>query len=350
MKIAMISLYLPSASKIGAGYQAHQMANTLVARGHAVTMFSPSPLPDDARYEHVHVRPEGRWRTFRFARDIRRLDFRAFDVIHAHGDDYLLLGRKRPRHIRTMHGSCFAEALRIRGVRERLRMFALGMSELLATIVADETVAVSRNTTRWYPWIRRVIPNGVDLTVFTPAANKATRPTVLFVGTFGNRKRGWLLAEAFKKDVLPQLPLAELQMVAEDVPAAPSVRALGRVSEADLARLYREAWVFCLPSTYEGFGVPYIEAMASGTPVVASSNPGALEVLRDGKYGVIAKDDLLGAELLALLRDPSRRKQLSEMALDWVKQYDWPRVATEYEALYAASGARRLPDTEKAGF
>ncbi len=50
-----------------------------------------------------------------------------------------------------------------------------------------------------------------------------------------------------------------------------------------LCELYQRAWILCLPSTYEGFGVPYIEAMASGTVAVASPNPGAKEILDNGK-------------------------------------------------------------------
>lgn len=48
------------------------------------------------------------------------------------------------------------------------------------------------------------------------------------------------------------------------------VRVLGKVSLERLTEFYRRAWLFCLPSSYEGFGVPYIEAMASGTAVVAT--------------------------------------------------------------------------------
>ena len=65
-------------------------------------------------------------------------------------------------------------------------------------------------------------------------------------------------------------------MVTQDAPADPGagITVLGRLDDEELAREYRAAWVFCLPSSYEGFGIPYAEAMASGTPVVATPNPG----------------------------------------------------------------------------
>ena len=131
MRIAMVSLYLPSGSKIGSGYQAHLLANALVDRGHEVDMYSPCPAPPDARYSVCHIDNGNRLRTFRFAFSLRSVDFRSYDVLHTHGDDYLLFGRQRPAHVRTMHGSCFAEAIHIHGVKERTRMTLLGVSEVL---------------------------------------------------------------------------------------------------------------------------------------------------------------------------------------------------------------------------
>src|ERR1700704_2839355 len=162
LEIAMISYYLPSGSKIGVGYQVHALANALVARGHRVTVFSSCGHSDGAEYETKTIPLEGANRTFKFALKLRRTDWTRFDVLHAHGDDYWLWRRRVPAHVRTIHGSCFSEALRIRGARERLRMILLGFSELLAGAVADQAVAVSNNTRAWMPWIRTVIPNGVD--------------------------------------------------------------------------------------------------------------------------------------------------------------------------------------------
>ena len=213
-----------------------------------------------------------RCRTFRFAWELRRIDWSGFDVVHAHGDDYFLW-MKEPVHVRTMHGSCLAEALHIPGLKEKLRMVMLGLSEIAAACAAQRTVGVSENTRRSFPWIRQVIPNGVCLDKFHPAETKAPVPTILFVGTYKNRKRGELLMRAFEQRVRAAVPDAQLWMVCDDAPPAPGVTVLGRVGEAQLAELYRKAWVFCLPSSYEGFGVPYIEAMASGTAVVATPNP-----------------------------------------------------------------------------
>jgi len=331
----MISLYLPSGSKIGSGYQAHYMANALARRGHAVTMFSPCGASEGAEYKTVTVPVGNRLRTFAFAWNLRKIDLSGFDVVHAHGDDYWLWGRDKPAHVRTMHGSCIAEAAHVPGIWEKLRMVLLGLSEVLATLVADRTVCVSANTLRYYPWVRDVIMNGVDLRAFHPGEEKEADPTILFVGTYHNRKRGRLLAEEFARVVRPALPQARLWMVCSDAPEADGVTVFGRVSLERLAELYRRAWVFCLPSSYEGFGVPYIEAMACGTAVVATPNAGAREVLGGGKFGDIVEPGQLGSVLLSVLKDDERRRQMEEFGLTRALDFDWERIARSYEAVYA---------------
>ena len=194
----MISYYLPSGSKIGVGYQVHELATELVRRGHSVDVFSECPPMPGAVYGHHRVLLTGSLRTFRFATRLRRMDFSGYDVLHAHGDDYWMWRRRVPVHVRTIHGSCFEEALTIKGAKEKVRMVALGFTEVLASAAADQTVVVSPGTRKWLPWVRSVIPNGVDTRRFRPGSeSRAARPTVLFVGTWEGRKRGAALAEAF---------------------------------------------------------------------------------------------------------------------------------------------------------
>jgi len=267
---------------------------------------------------------------------LRRVDFSGYDVLHAHGDDYWLWRRRVLAHVRTMHGSCFSEALRIHGGRERLRMMALGAGETLATLVADETAVISPPTRCWMPWVATVIPDGVDLARFAPGGvpAKSRRPSILFVGTYAQRKRGRLLLQAFADTIRPALPDAEPWAVAEDFPPAPGVVRLGRLSDDALAERYRQAWVFCLLSSYEGLGIPYIEAMASGLPVVATPNPGARFVTRTGRDGLLVDEGGLGATLLGLLSDEPARLALAEAGRRRAADLGLVRSVDRYEELY----------------
>ncbi len=80
-------------------------------------------------------------------------------------------------------------------------------------------------------------------------------------------------------------------MVTQDAPPElpEGVTVLGRLSDDELADEYGRAWVFCLPSSYEGFGIPYAEAMTAGLPVVATPNVGARYVTDEGAVGSLVE-------------------------------------------------------------
>ncbi|NBV85052.1 MAG: glycosyltransferase [Verrucomicrobia bacterium] len=202
--------------------------------------------------------------------------------------------------------------------------------------------AVSDNTRGYVPRVRAVIPNGVDLNQFYPSEQKSERPTVLFVGTMRGRKRGQYLVRTFQERVLPVLPKASLWAVCEEPVKGEGVHWFGKIPTEVLSELYRRAWVFCLPSSYEGFGVPYIEAMASGTAVIATPNRGAVEVLRHGTCGLVVPLHRLGSALLQVLRNPALRRYLETAGLRCSKAYGWDEVCARYEMLYAGGEAYAL--------
>ena len=126
-------------------------------------------------------------------------------------------------------------------------------------------------------------------------------------------------------------------MVCSDVPTdevTGGVEVLGRLTLDELAGRYRRAWAFCLPSTYEGFGVPYIEAMASGTAVVTTRNPGSVEVLEGGRWGRLTTDDELGDAIVSVLTDQALRSTAEARGLLRASRYGWDAIITEYEAIY----------------
>ena len=322
------------------------LAAALARRGHRVTVFSEDPAPNGAPYD-IAVLPAraGRLSPLTFPFAVRRTDFSAFDLIHAQGDEQFLPFGRHPPVIRTMHGTSLAEAW-FNGVRtgspKRLALHAyFYAAECLADLRADAVVAVSAHTARFYPRVDAVIPNGIDLEAWVPDGTpKSSRPSILFVGEVDTRKRGRLLLEVFTREVLPAIPDAQLWMVGPvraeppGSPGPPGVEWCGTVPDKDLQALMRRAWVMCLPSAYEGFGRPYAEAMAAGTAVVATSNPGAREVLQDGRAGIIADDRALGQALIRLLQHPDERADFERRGLERAQAFSWSTVAAAYERVY----------------
>ncbi len=343
MKIAMTHVDLPNEAKGGVAFQVHYLANALVDQGHNVTVFTFSPQYGECRYE-VHQYPITprlrRYKSFLLALYAARTDFSGFDLLHAHGDNYLLRGR-HPQ-LRTFYGSAKDEAQSATSWKRRLYQTLMVALEAIGGQIADKSVGISKSTQERLPIISGIIPCGVDLREFHPG-HKSKSPAILFVGTTGGRKRGALLASIFLREILPVFPEAQLWSVAEKPLEGENIVNFGKVSLETLTDLYRQAWTFCLPSTYEGFGVPYIEAMASGTAVVAAPNPGAREVLDEGKYGFLPEDDQIGTQILALLSDAVQRSKYERLGLDRAAEYDWHNVAGQYEQVY-----RHLIDAKSA--
>ena len=105
-------------------------------------------------------------------------------------------------------------------------------------------------------------------------------------------------------------------------------------------RLYRRASIVVVPSLYEGFGLPAIEAMACGTPVVASAAGALPEVMETGGGGILVPPgdpEALAKAIATLLEQPEARARLgAEARPRVVEAYSWPRIAARTAALYAA--------------
>lgn len=346
LNLAIVQRFLPSQSRGGVGVFTDGLAGTLARRGHRVTVFSEDPAPSGAAYRVVTLPARGgRLSPLGFPFAVRRARFGGFDVIHAQGDEQLL-PLTRPPVVRTLHGTALAEAW-FNGWRagspKRLALHTyFYAAECLADLRAEAVVAVSAHTAHFYPRVHDVIPNGIDLEAWAPDGSpKSDSPSILFVGEVDSRKRGRMLVDLFTRDVRSAVPSAQLWLVSPDRVDAPGVEWQGRVDDAALQQLMRRAWIMCLPSAYEGFGRPYAEAMAAGTAVVATNNPGAREVLQEGRAGVIARDDYLGAALARLLLHPQERIALEARGLARARDFGWSVVADAYERVYERVLARR---------
>jgi len=115
------------------------------------------------------------------------------------------------------------------------------------------------------------------------------------------------------------------------------VRFLGAVADAELPALFGGALAFAFPSLWEGFGLPALEAMAAGAPVVAS-NRGALPEVTGGAALLVDPTPAPLAEALGrVLADPALRERLREAGLTRAAQFSWERTARETLAVYRAA-------------
>jgi glycosyltransferase involved in cell wall biosynthesis len=190
-----------------------------------------------------------------------------------------------------------------------------------------------------------VIPNGVDLSAFTPITPFEGPPTVVVVARLRKEKGHDRFLRAFRS-VLDRMPEAQAVIVG-DGPARPEVETLLRVLDlgsavhlagevADPRLFLAAANVVALTSPHEGFPNALLEAMASGRPVVATAVGGVPELVTDGEDGLlVAPDDGAVAEaLLRLLRDPAEAARLGKEARRTAERYEWSDVVDRTEAVY----------------
>ena len=113
------------------------------------------------------------------------------------------------------------------------------------------------------------------------------------------------------------------------------VKLLGYVSDSDLAMLYAGAAMLVYPSLYEGFGLPPLEAMASGIPVITSGRASLPEVVGDAGFSIHPEDvEGLADAMLELLQDPLERRRLADAGWHRSRLFSWERCAVETAAVY----------------
>jgi glycosyltransferase involved in cell wall biosynthesis len=109
----------------------------------------------------------------------------------------------------------------------------------------------------------------------------------------------------------------------------------GQVREQDKAPLFSAATVFAFPSLYEGFGIPVLEAMACGTPVVTSNTSALPEVAGDAGLLVDPYDtDAISQALAELLENQARRDELARRGLERARRFTWHQVAEQTVRVY----------------
>jgi starch synthase len=287
------------------------------------------------------------------------------DVAHAHTWYADMAGF----WIRTLHRIPLCVTLHSMEPLRPWKADQLGSGYLLSSWIektsveaADRIIAVSRQMRedilshfRVAPERVVVIHNGIDPNQFrrTRARDVLGRrgvrePYVLFVGRITDQKGIFHLLEA-----APKLPPGVQVVLCASAPDTPEIEArlkralpghsnvvwIGEMIPVDeVVQLYSHAAVFVCPSVYEPFGLINLEAMACETPVVASGVGGILEVVEDGKTGVLVepgRPDALAVAIRALLEDPERGRALGRAGRQRVEaHFSWASVASRTREVY----------------
>jgi glycosyltransferase involved in cell wall biosynthesis len=335
IRIAFFSKQLPSDAPNGVSCQVHRLANALVSLGHNVTCFSFSPKPQDAFYSHVKLeykRKGALYKLFATAIVFSKIAKIDFDICHYHGDDYLCNGAQN--RVRTFYGSALYEALFARSMIRKIRQFLFYGLEWVSCLKKGTCVGISKTTRDALPRIRYSISCGIPLDLYKPALIKTQHPSILFIGDFNSRKRGKLLVDSFLNHIVKDQPTATLTIIGPDTCISNNIICKSHLAEAALIAEYQKAWVYCCPSSYEGFGVPVIEAMACNTAVIACKNKGIMEFCKNGETCLLCNEKDLPSTIIKLLKDVPLRETHSINALEFVQQYDSITIAKQYIHAY----------------
>ena len=212
------------------------------------------------------------------------------------------------------------------------------------TAVADALAQKGMTTSVW--------GRGVDTERFTPERrDEALRARLLgdgnvlllFVGRLSSEKRIEVLLEAFAR-LHTSMPGARLVLAGEgpgraafEAQAPPATTFLGELHGDELATLYASADAFCFPSTTDTFGQVLLEAAASGLPAAAAAAGGALELVHDGRTGLLAPPGdaiALAAAIRELSAFPERRRRFGEAARAAALDRTWARSFGELTHAY----------------
>jgi phosphatidylinositol alpha-mannosyltransferase len=368
MRIGMVC---PYSFDVPGGVQSHvlQLAEVMKADGHEVSVLAPSSpgaeLPDYvvSGGKAVPIPYNGSVARLRFGPAAHRcvkkwLQQGDFDVLHLHEPNapslsMLALQAAEGPIVATFHTST-TKSLTLSVFQGILRPYH-------EKIVGR--IAVSDLARRWQMEALGSdaveIPNGVDVASFAdaPRLDGYPRPgrSVLFLGRFDEPRKGMAVLLGALPALVERYSDLEILVVGrgdEDElreragALAGHLRFLGQVDDPTKASAMRSADVYCAPNLGgESFGIVLVEAMAAGTPVVASDLDAFRRVLLDGAAGrLVPVDDAdaLAAGLIEVLDDPAARRRYVEAATDAVRRYDWSVVARQILRVYeTVAGAGR---------
>ena len=289
------------------------------------------------------------------------------DVVAGFDFDGFALAGKRPGPFVHVNGGTLADILPFeRGLvrwvlRQQAQLERRAARRATAVVTPSAYAAVAIRRHYGVPAARiHVIPYGIDLADWDARLDAAgtpteeTPPVILCVAKLYPRKGVELLLKAFA-EVARAVPEARLEIVGDGIqaaavdlaiaahPARERIARFGGIAHDAVHSFYRRAAVFCLPSRHETFGFAFLEAMASGLPVVALDRAAVPELVADGETGLLAETDdpaELAGLLVRLLRDPAEARALGAAGRARAGSLPWSRTARSLQHLFHATTGR----------
>ncbi|MGA2598229.1 MAG: glycosyltransferase family 1 protein [Bryobacteraceae bacterium] len=334
--IALDSTYSVGRNLSGVGVYSREIANELaLAHPEAKFLFCYRPHRFLRSFEIAQPGNAGRrllWNGSPRSLDLfhglnQRLDRRYRRAVSTFHDLFVLTSDYSTPEFRAR----FAEQARLAAERSDL---IVAVSEFTASQVCD-LLKVERSRIR-------VVPHGVRIPQEVPTL--AREPMILFVGAIQKRKNVQRLVSAFEstpgawKLVLAGsmgYGAAEILQQVERSSRKSDMTIAGYVDDQELERLYGRASIFAFPSLDEGFGIPVLEAMARGVPVLSSNCSALKEVAGEAALLVDPKNtEEIAAGLNRLIKEEDFRKELSRKGLKHVPGYTWNAAASRTWEVY----------------
>lgn len=363
MKVLFLHRDLPPDSYTGVAIQVHRLANALCDLGHSVSVYTHSARPADASYAVLPIALPGletalRWAPFLkrlwYPLWYRRLPMDGFDVVHVHGDGGFL--RYRGNFVRTFYGTAALEFRHATTLKGRL---AQGLSYWMERREARRcrlTVGISPHVAAHLPGIDRVIPCLLPAPPDAATAPKTAYPSLVYLGSRHSRKRGELALDIWRRlrGTQPGLRLTYVGPAREiaELRGREEFRGIdfrSRLAQDELLALYRESWIYLCLSSYEGFGVGIIEAMACSCLVVTTPHPGSEYLVKDGETGVVAPPETAAGAIASLLADEGARRELARRGRESARRFAPAAVASAYLDLYRLAKVRTSVPTGSPG-
>jgi glycosyltransferase involved in cell wall biosynthesis len=347
MRIAFLDSWLQSSAEgSGTAVGIHGLQGALRKLGHDVVRCSPRTLRGPVLLRRI-------WFNLTLPFRLRINDYDlvvGFDI-----DGFCLRARSAFAYVVSIKGVLAEEASHETG-RWRWILWSLSRLEKLNARKASRVLTTSaycrREIQRHYgiePEKTSVVPEGLDLSrwrrfIKEHPANSDGQ-TILCVARQYSRKRVGDLIAAI--DLLRARHPRVRAVIVGDGPEHSALLAQVRqmkledhvlltgalASDEEVARWYRHADIFCLPSVQEGFGIVFLEAMVNALPIVATRAAAIGEVVQQGRGGLLVEPgrvEGLAAALETLLEDAELRARFSRFNQAYVEQYDWLQVAERF--------------------